>query len=65
MSRAIPKTHVLHVEVSARTHRTVAAMIDQLARAACDIANSTDDEHAYIAIWDDDRDTDGRSIPIS
>lgn len=53
-----PKTHVLHVEVSASTHQLIADMVEQLARAACDIANNTDDEHARIGVWDDDRGED-------
>jgi hypothetical protein len=48
-------THVLHVEVTASNMQTVMDMVEQLARTACDIANSTEDEHATIAIWDDDK----------
>jgi hypothetical protein len=58
-----PITHVLHVEVTASDEQTLVDMVEQLARTACDIANSTEDEHATIVIWDDDKAEDSH-LPV-
>jgi hypothetical protein len=48
-----PIEFVLYVEITASSKQAALGMIDQLIDAVCDIANSTKDEHATIAIWDD------------
>jgi hypothetical protein len=40
----------LKVAVVATLEETVEAMVDQVARAACDVANSTDDDYAHICV---------------
>lgn len=49
-----PKTikHRLVVVVEAQDARTVADMVEALARFACDIANSTDDQEAHVSVRD-------------
>jgi hypothetical protein len=57
-------THALYVEVSASTPETVAHMVEALARAACDVANSMEDDAAHIQVWDNDRGEQSH-LPVS
>lgn len=46
-------THRLNVTIHAATKETLEEMIEALARVACDVANSTTDDEAFIEIMDD------------
>jgi len=43
-------TRTVTVELEASDAETMCDMLEQLCRTACDIANSTDDDHAFILI---------------
>lgn len=42
--------HTVAVKLTATTRETLDQMLEELARSACDIANSTEDDGAHIVI---------------
>ena len=47
-----PKTRVLRVLITASTSEGIDDLIESLARSACDVVNSTEDDDAHIWISD-------------
>jgi len=45
---------ILRVVIEASDRATLEQLIDGLARSACDVANSTEDDEAHIFLEDDD-----------